>query len=120
MLILLAIASGGFVGAIARYTAGGLIKRKLNTKFPFSTLVVNLAGAFLLGMLIGRGVEGVRYAFFGVGFLGAFTTYSTFMVEVLNLKRAGEGKNAFLYLAFSYFGGLMTAFLGLVIEIVLI
>ncbi|WP_240628520.1 fluoride efflux transporter FluC [Bacillus salacetis] len=113
-MIILAIACGGFIGAIARYAAGNFIKRKLNPGFPFSTLIVNLAGAFLLGVLLGRGIEGLAYAFFGVGFLGAFTTYSTFMVEAVNLKRKVNGRNAILYLAFSYTGGLMTAFLGLI------
>ncbi|WP_421378710.1 fluoride efflux transporter FluC [Bacillus salacetis] len=111
---LLAVACGGFIGAIARFAAGSYLKQKLNANnFPISTLVVNLTGAFLLGILLGQGMAGLTYAFFGVGFLGAFTTYSTFMVEALNLNRSGNGRDALLYLAVSYGGGMLTAFFGL-------
>jgi fluoride exporter len=113
-MTLLAIAAGGFIGAVLRFAIGNFIKLKMKSNFPFSTLAVNLSGAFLLGIILGMGAEGVLYAFFGIGFLGAFTTYSTFMVEAVNLKKTGNGRKAILYLALSYAVGLLAAFLGLV------
>ncbi|EDL66180.1 fluoride efflux transporter FluC [Bacillus sp. SG-1] len=116
-MTILAIAFGGFIGAVMRFAIGSFIKSRLQSRFPWATLMVNLLGAFLLGILLGAGVEGTSYAFFGIGFLGAFTTYSTFMVEALSLRKAGYKRESLLYLAISYSAGLVAAFLGLVLGI---
>lgn len=112
-MILMAIAAGGFLGAVSRFVIGNTVKRRFPSSFPLGTLSVNVAGAFLLGMLLGLEIEGGAYAFFAIGFLGAFTTYSTFMVEAWRLEILGDRRKAVLYLAWSYAGGLSSAFLGL-------
>lgn len=112
-MILMAIAAGGFLGAVTRFAIGNAVKRRFPSNFPLGTLSVNVAGAFLLGMILGLGIEGGPYSFFGIGFLGAFTTYSTFMVEAWRLEISGDRRKAVLYLVCSYAGGLSSAFLGL-------
>ncbi|MGF2616615.1 CrcB family protein [Rossellomorea vietnamensis] len=112
-MILLAIAAGGFLGAVSRFAISSVIKRRFRQSLPLGTLTVNWAGAFLLGVLLGLEIEGRAYAFLGIGFLGAFTTYSTFMVEALTLGISGERRRAIYYLALSYAGGLAAVFLGL-------
>ena len=91
---------GGFVGAILRYGVGGLIGRfKLGWTFPFETLLINVAGCLVLGLLAGlsesRGVfSGTTRAFLFIGLLGGFTTYSTFGYETFQLLRDGQWSSA--------------------------
>ena len=90
----LAIAGGGALGALARFYASAGIYRALGRDFPWGTLVVNVLGSFLMGLLfvlfLERLVTGpeVRSAVL-VGFLGAFTTFSTFSMETLALIEQG-------------------------------
>ncbi len=91
---ILAIGCGGFLGAIGRYWLSG-IAQKLSDRFPFGTLSVNLLGSFILGLLATLFLEKMIVSqemrlFVLVGLLGAFTTYSTFSFETLNLMRSGE------------------------------
>jgi fluoride exporter len=74
---LLLVALGAAVGAPLRYLAGHL----LDERFPTGTLVVNLAGSFLLGLFTGLGLSGSATALLGTGFCGALTTFSSFAVQ---------------------------------------
>jgi fluoride exporter len=74
---LLLVALGAAVGAPLRYLAGHL----LDERFPTGTLVVNLAGSFLLGLFTGLGLGGSATALLGTGFCGALTTFSSFAVQ---------------------------------------
>ncbi len=93
----------GALGALTRYGVSGLVQRLWRTTFPIGTLVVNLTGAFaaglLLGIATGRDVPDLLVAAAGVGFLGGYSTFSTWMVESVlaaesggrvGLRRAGE------------------------------
>jgi fluoride exporter len=114
MMNIFLVALGGFFGAVSRF----IISRKLNrkkSKIPLGTLSVNLLGSFLLGVLIGKNIGEAVYAFFGIGFMGAFTTFSTLKTETLQLFEQKETKPAALYLAFTYIGGITTGFLGMII-----
>ena len=71
----------GGLGACARVLLGGAVDARAGGAFPWGTLVVNLAGAFALGVLAGAGVGGDAYALAATGFLGAFTTFSTWVVD---------------------------------------
>ena len=81
------IGAGGFVGAICRYGVSAVSKQFWETSFPVGTLIANLTGCFLLGILIGSGHDEANRnlkLLFGVGFLGALTTFSTFGAETIS------------------------------------
>lgn len=87
---------GGGVGTIARYVSSGCVYQWLGPRFPFGTLAVNLLGCFLIGVfavltekkfLFSPELRVLGFA----GFLGGFTTFSTFIFETANLVRDGEG-----------------------------
>lgn len=90
------VGSGGFVGAMARYGLSGLVYRQMSLAvFPYGTLVVNLVGCFLIGLLAGlaesRQLFGPHFRTFAlIGVLGGFTTYSTFAFETFAMIRGTE------------------------------
>jgi len=92
---LLWIAIAGAIGTLARYGLSGLVQRLDGTSFPWGTFAVNVVGCFFFGviwMVADRHVHfpsGVRSALL-IGFLGAFTTFSTYMFESVELLRAGQ------------------------------
>lgn len=83
----------GALGAFSRYQVSGIVQRRWKTLFPVGTLVVNLSGAcaagILAGLAAGRGVPDAVLAAVGVGFLGGYTTFSTWMVETVLAERSG-------------------------------
>jgi|HigsolmetaAR203D_1030402.scaffolds.fasta_scaffold01037_19 crcB protein len=106
------MAAGGCAGAIARYAVSAFVAARWPTKLPIGTLLVNVIGSFLLGLIAGGGLD-ERLAFFlGTGFLGAFTTFSTFKLESVQLFRRGEAAFGRLYMALSYVPGIGAAWLG--------
>jgi CrcB protein len=108
---------GGFVGAIARYLLSLWVDARMATPFPVATLLINVSGSFILGTLSGA-LEfstlppEIRLTL-GVGFLGAYTTFSTFTYETLRLVEAGNAGLALGYVATSVVTGLIAATLGL-------
>ncbi len=91
---LMVIAAGGAVGASLRWLVAGAIQRATGGAFPWGTFVVNALGSFLLGFLFiwlleRSSVGGLARLAITVGFLGAFTTFSTFSYESLHLMREG-------------------------------
>lgn len=109
---LLFIALGGFIGANARYIIGQLAKKYIKGSIPIGTLFINAMGSLLLGMLVGKGISGNVYAFFGVGFMGAFTTFSTFKLELVQLWQSKEKTAYVLYIILSYVLGIALAMIG--------
>ncbi len=117
---LLVIGIGGFLGAIMRYSVSKAATLYLGNLIPFGTLIVNGLGSFLLGYLyvfsLEKSVisENMRF-FIGVGFMGAFTTFSTFSVETVNLYEDGAYflslLNIFLNVGISLFGAFIGMFL---------
>jgi CrcB protein len=89
----LLVGLGGFLGASSRYLLTELAARVLGTGFPYGTLLANVSGSLLLGLLVGttheRGGFAVLHPLLGIGFLGGFTTFSTFSVDTILL--AGRG-----------------------------
>ena len=83
----------GALGALARYGVSGIVQRRWKTTFPVGTLVVNLTGALAAGLLLGfstgRSVPDLALVAAGVGFLGGYTTFSTWMVEAVLAAEAG-------------------------------
>ena len=91
---LAAVAAGGALGASLRYMAAALTHAVMGEDFPYGTLMVNVVGSlvagFLWGMLGGVSTESRTHALFFIGLLGAFTTFSTFSIETLNLVEGGQ------------------------------
>ncbi|XJZ25806.1 fluoride efflux transporter FluC [Bacillota bacterium Lsc_1132] len=107
------VAIGGFFGAISRFAVSRKIQHK--SGFPIATLIVNLFGAFLLGLFVGLQLKGQLYALAGVGFMGAFTTFSTFKLELVKFKYAKQRTFFYSYLAISYIGGISLAYIGIML-----
>lgn len=98
---------GGAFGGIARFQLGKMISQRANTAFPLATFAVNITGALLLGIVTGMNLTGTVYLLMGEGFLGAYTTFSTFMYEGFTLFREKEKLNAFFYIAGSLLIGMI-------------
>ncbi len=106
MLNALAVGCGGFIGAISRYLLSIFINRINPVNFPVSTLIINLIGSFLIGML--TQLFSMMYPsnkrlllFLTTGILGGFTTFSTFSLETVNLYQNGNTLFAVLNVALS-------------------
>ncbi|WP_313799298.1 fluoride efflux transporter CrcB [Cytobacillus sp.] len=104
---------GGFFGAISRYVVTSYFQRKLQGKIPLGTLSVNLIGSFLLGYLLGKTESNELILFLGTGFMGAYTTFSTFNLEAVKLLASKEKTAGLIYIAATYAGGITLAFLGM-------
>jgi CrcB protein len=102
---------GGF-GALARFGLTLLVADRFHPHLPVGTLAVNLSGAFLLGLLAGAAVEGDARLIFGAGLLGAYTTFSTWMVETGELRERGDLGAAALNVGGSLALGLAAVALG--------
>ncbi len=90
---------GGGLGSAARYGLSGAVHRTLGSQFPYGTMTVNVIGCFLIGLLLSlstdRSVIGPDLRLFlALGFLGGFTTFSSFSYETIQLFRDGQNFNA--------------------------
>ncbi len=112
-----AIGLAGALGALSRYSLGIWIAALMPVEFPIGTLVANLTGAFLLGVVATYGIERGRmpaawHLPVTVGFLGSYTTFSTWTVETVLLMEAGEWAWAGLNVVGSLSLGLLAVWLG--------
>lgn len=118
MMHVFAVALGGAAGAVGRYTLTYLVDQSGAGAFPWATVIVNLLGSFLLGFLTGLGTEILvpsrTRALLAVGFLGSFTTFSTYAVESIKLMQSGQWAPALGNLLIMNFAGVFAAFLGMV------
>ena len=119
LLTPLAIALGGSAGALARHFINLASARLLGRSFPFATLFINLTGSFVLGFLLARVARGWSLPeplllALTVGFLGAYTTFSTFMFESDAFLRTGLPLRAAAYLLLSLALGLASVRLGVI------
>ena len=112
---------GGFIGANARFVVARLVGALFETRFPLGTFVINVSGSFLLGVLgtlvaqkVMPNSESMRLAL-GVGFLGAFTTFSTFEFETHALFDDGSWLTATTNMFASLFVGLLAVRAGIVV-----
>lgn len=115
---LVAIAIGGGLGAVLRFITSTQVHRVLGKDFPFGTLAVNVLGSFMMGLLfvilIERYITSVELrAGIIFGFLGAFTTFSSFSFETLSLLDSGEWDKALLNVILSVVCCLAATWLGI-------
>ena len=118
MTTLIALALFGALGAVARYGTSIALLRWAGPAFPWGTLAVNIVGCFLLGLLnqtlVGEHAPSAQArAVLGAGFLGAFTTFSTFGVETYRALEAGQWRLAIANVACNLIGGLLAVALGI-------
>jgi fluoride exporter len=108
---------GGFIGAIARFWVGGYISNRMGTRFPYGTFVINCTGSFLIGFIMTLLAERTHWSpnwryLIPVGFIGAYTTFSTFEFETLRSIQEGEMLMASLNVALSVLIGFISVWLG--------
>lgn len=111
---ILAIGSGGFIGAVLRAYLNGFISHKLPHELPYGTLGVNLLGSFIMGVLVAYFMYTSVFSlhtksFLSTGVLGALTTYSTFAIETFFLLQGGHILLASLNMTLNVFGTLLMA-----------
>lgn len=117
MRILFFVGLGSFIGGISRYLLSLFIQNKFLSTFPYGTLVVNITGCFLIGVIYGfseRGSMNVEWRLFlATGIMGGFTTFSSFSNETVSLLRDAQYWQAFSYIALSVLIGLAATFGGI-------
>jgi CrcB protein len=106
------IAVFGALGAVARFRLDAAVSARLPTNFPLGTLVVNLSGSFALGVIVGAAVTHRVALVLGTGFMGGYTTFSTWMVESLRLGEGGDVRSLLRNLWLSMLAGLACAAAG--------
>lgn len=116
----LLIALGGSLGAIARYWVGSAVADRMGTKFPYGTFVINITACLIIGfslVFLGRRVDlNPAWRFLiPVGFIGAYSTFSTFEWETFATIQSGAFFLAALYVALSFFVGLVAVWCGVLL-----
>ena len=110
---------GGFIGAIARFALGSYIGNRMGSRFPYGTFVINISGSFLIGLILTMLAQRFdlspnwRYLI-PIGFIGAYTTFSTFEYETLRTVQDGQILMAFANVSLSVIVGFAAVWLGVV------
>ncbi|HET9852845.1 MAG TPA: fluoride efflux transporter CrcB [Candidatus Limnocylindrales bacterium] len=119
-MTLLLVGAGGFFGAVSRYLVDGWVASATGGRFPWGTLVINVSGSFLLGLLFAASIErnlipaAIRVPVL-IGFIGAYTTFSTLTLETWRLVEDGSYALAVGNLAGSMLLGMVAVVAGLTI-----
>lgn len=117
MKIALLVGLGSFIGGISRYLVTLFVQNKFLSTFPYGTLVVNIIGCFLIGVIYGFSDRGNMNPelrlFLATGIMGGFTTFSSFSNDTIGMLRDGQYLPAVSYVAFSVIIGLAATFGGI-------
>lgn len=117
LVLIVFVGVAGSLGALTRYLLGRYIAERLISQFPLGTMIINVTGAFLIGLLFtltARNFLSVTLqTILATGFLGGYTTFSTMSWEGVQLTRGGSTPLSFLYLGGSVMLGLLAAVLGM-------
>ncbi|ADL07221.1 fluoride efflux transporter CrcB [Thermosediminibacter oceani] len=107
---------GGIIGAISRFVLGKWITSKASSAFPFGTWIINISGSFILGILavlhFNNAISEGLWLLFCTGFLGAYTTFSTFGYETILMLQKKDTRNAVIYISTSVLLGVIFAWIG--------
>jgi CrcB protein len=118
-MTVLLVAVAGALGALARFAVHGLVQSRTASRFPFGIFVVNMVGSFMLGIVVGlvvaQGVDPDLRVVVGTGFIGAYTTFSTFSYDTVGLWESGATRAALVNALGSVGLGLVAATAGLAI-----
>ena len=119
-LTIIAVASGGAIGATLRLLINSAVNKHFVHALPMGTLLVNLIGSLMIGMLfayfhLNTSLSPHLKTFMVTGILGALTTYSTFAIESFFLLEAGDYTHAFINMALNVFGTILLAGIGYVL-----
>lgn len=124
LLKYVAVGIGGFLGAIARYALGIYIGSRYGVRFPLGTFIINMSGSFLVGFiltLLDRTTASTYWRYLiPIGFIGAYTTFSTFEYETLRALQDGQLTIGFLNVALSLVIGFVAVWAGAAIGRVLV
>ncbi len=106
---------GSALGGSVRFLVSGLVARRIGETFPWGTVTVNVTGSLLIGLVAGSGVlgDGLAWQFAAVGFLGSYTTVSSFSLQTLALARENAFRRALANIALSLLSCLLAAGAGL-------
>src|SRR5271169_225712 len=110
---------GGFLGSIARFWLGAYITYRMGARFPYGTFVINITGSFLIGLIVTLLAERAHWSpnlfyLIPIGFIGAYTTFSTFELEAFRSVRSGDLLLALLYVVLSVTVGFVAVWLGVI------
>jgi CrcB protein len=120
MLGALFVALGGGIGSVTRYLVSGWFASRFGPAFPYGTFVINITGSFIIGVFLAFAQQRVSLSpywrlFFAVGFVGGYTTFSTFEYESVRLLQEGEMLLGALYLVGSVVTGAVGAVSGIAV-----
>jgi CrcB protein len=114
-MTVLLVAIGAAIGAPLRYLTDRLVQARHDSVFPWGTLIVNVVGSLVLGVVVGLPANSAVLALAGTGFCGALTTYSTFTYETLRLTQEGARFYALANIVMSVVAGLAAAYTGVAV-----
>ena len=115
----LIIGIGGFIGSIARFWLGTYVGDRMGTRFPYGTFIINLTGSFLIGLIVTVLAAKTHWSpnwryLVPIGFIGAYTTFSTFEYETFRSVQDGELLMAGLNVILSVVIGFIAVWLGVI------
>ncbi|WPC44631.1 fluoride efflux transporter CrcB [Clostridium sp. JS66] len=116
---ILLVGIGGILGSLTRFSLGKFISKYSKSPFPIGTFIINITGAILLGIVSYIGINKNMYLLIGDGFLGAYTTFSTFMYEGFNLFEKNFKLNAITYILLSFILGIIGYIIGMKLGLLL-
>lgn len=116
----IAVALGAIAGSLCRYYVGQWLTQSINTEFPIETLIVNLSGCFLMGLIVTLFVEKFSWKpdlilLLTTGFLGAYTTFSAYELDTANLLEKKNLQADLIYWIGSPLMGLLLFYLGVIL-----
>jgi len=116
----LLVAVGGAIGSVARYLVGGWIAARFGASFPYGTLVINLTASFAIGLFLAfaeqrAGLSPYWRLLFAIGFLGGYSTFSSYEYEAVRLLQDGELLLGSVYLAGSMVAGAIATIGGIAV-----
>jgi CrcB protein len=114
------VGTGGFIGSVMRYLVQVFVEKGLTSTFPWGTLVANIAGSFIIGVVFGLTEKGDLLnsewrMFLAVGICGGFTTFSSFAYNNLNMIKENSFMQLFWNIGGSLFLGILAVYLGIVL-----